>query len=168
MMNDKPLSPEQRSRCLWIGIGLVVILLSSLATLICFSFWYDGITELKAPLVLVFTALGGCFGGAVRALTMLISETGLHAKEQKNEDVDLYLSRWPLYIFKPFIGVGTGILFFLAVNYGLVQPLSSHPSLSPLPVVFVAAVGGIFFEEAMAVFQNFVGSVSTKKGADEK
>ena len=38
----------------------------------------------------------------------------------------------------------------------------------PLLVVFVAAVGGIFFEEAMAVFQNFVSSVSTKKGADEK
>ncbi len=167
-MSYKPLSPEQRSRCLWVGIGLVAILLASLATLIYFSFWYDSISALKAHLVLVFTALGGCFGGAVRALIMLISETGVHAKEQKSDDVDLYLSRWPLFIFKPFIGVGTGILFFLAVNYGLVQPLSSQPALSPLPVVFVAAVGGIFFEEAMAVFQNFVGSVSTKKGADEK
>ncbi|NOG82207.1 MAG: hypothetical protein HND49_00005, partial [Planctomycetes bacterium] len=75
--------------------------------------------------ILAVSAIGGVFGGSLRALMMLIIEVGQKKKGLK--PVDYYLTRWPLFILKPFLGLGTGILFFLSVKFGIVMPLAKKP-----------------------------------------
>lgn len=93
---------------------------------------------------------------------MLIIEVG--QKKEGLQPVDYYLSRWPLFLLKPFLGIGTGVLFFLAVKYGIVMSLNTNQSeTNILPVFFLSAVGGFFFEEVISILERFMNNLATKK-----
>ena len=122
--------------------------------------------------VFQISILGGGFGGALRGLMMLITETGGPIKGTPvSENPDWYLSRWTHYGVKPFIGAGVGLLFFCAVNFGAVRVLTGSSDLKhlkPLPIFFVSAIGGLFFEEVKEILWNLLGTFSARKDTAQK
>jgi len=162
------LEPKFQWRAVGIGLFIIVVLIASFVLVInAGAAWNE--REIKHSWQLLYlAALGGLFGGSARSLFMLISEIGIHRGKAKMP-VMAYLSRWFLYLMKPFMGGASGILFFLAVNLGLVQHLTeASPSFRILPVFFVAAVGGIFFEEVFAVLNGLLSTLSSMDKPDEK
>jgi hypothetical protein len=89
---------------------------------------------------------------------MFILEIG--GKGEKKDNVSFYFERWFLYIFKPFMGGATGILFFLTVNLGLASALTSKSTFEIPSIILVSAVGGIFFEEVFGILQQRIQSLS--------
>jgi hypothetical protein len=139
---NRPLKDAEPWQCLGISAALSVFLVGAIV----------GLIYLPAHLpdcqlwILGTAALGGLFGGAGRSLIMFISEIGVHRNPLSNSrDPKVLLSRWALYLTKPFAGVASGVLFFFAVKYGLVSAFTEQPDEKPLSVFFVAAIGGVAF-----------------------
>ncbi len=156
------LEPKFQRRVVGIGLFIVAVLIASLVLVIYAGMtWNEG--EITHSWQLLYLAvLGGTFGGSARSLFMLISEIGIH-RERSKTPVAAYLSRWFLYLMKPFVGGASGVLFFLALNFGLVRSLTdASPNLRILPVFFVSAVGGIFFEEVFAVLNGLLNTLSSQ------
>lgn len=148
---------SQQLKCLVVGIIISVFII------FCVGYVVYAICSAKGSEtyflnILTISAVGGTFGGSVRALMMLIFEVGL---KKDDKPIDFYLSRWPLYLFKPIVGCGTGILFFFSINFGFVKPLEANQSTPKLlPIFFISAVGGIFFEEVIAILGRFITKFS--------
>lgn len=161
------LEPRLQRRAVGIGLFIVVALIGSFGLVINAAIAWDSV-EITDWLLLCLTAIGGIFGGSARSLFMLISEIGIH-REKPKASAAAYLSRWFLYLMKPLMGGASGVLFFLAVGFGFVGPLTGGDvTFTILPVFFVSAVGGIFFEEVWAVLNGLLSPLSSKDKSESK
>ncbi|GJQ57589.1 MAG: hypothetical protein D8M57_19850 [Candidatus Scalindua sp. AMX11] len=155
---------KQQLICFTIGIINGFFLFASVVYIVLIICW-DKEHNTCFSIILAVSAIGGVFGGSLRALMMLIIEVGQKKKGLK--PVDYYLTRWPLFILKPFLGLGTGILFFLSVKFGIVMPLAKNQSGKPttniLAVFFLSAIGGFFFEEVISIIGNFMNTKSKER-----
>lgn len=158
---DIPLNGYQQFICFVIGIINGLILIASVVYIVLIICWDEKhVSCFSKPLPV--SAVGGAFGGSLRAIMMLIIEVG--QKKADFKSVDYYLSRWPLFILKPFLGIGTGVFFYLAIKFGFVMPLSTNQSESNiLPIFFLSAVGGFFFEEVISIIDRFMNNFADKK-----
>jgi hypothetical protein len=150
----RALEGPERTKCFGISAALSAYLVGAIVALI-----YVPALKPDGPLWIVGTAaLGGLFGGAGRSLIMFISEIGVHANPlSDSRPPEELLSRWALYLAKPFAGVASGVLFFFAVKYGLVSAFTNEADENPLSVFFIAAIGGVMFEEAIRLSERLTG-----------
>jgi hypothetical protein len=166
-MTHRPLRRVERKICIRLGIYLSALLGLALAALL-FALWVRPSVIICIWDAVLFSAIGGTFGGALRALIMLISETGVHrgATVDANDPL-LYLTRWSHYVLKPFIGLGTGLLFYLALKYAALPALGASKAeteTGALAVFFFSAVGGIFFEEVMQTLRKLASANDRGEG----
>jgi hypothetical protein len=160
--NSTALEPKFQMRAVVIGLFIILALIVSFVLMIIVGGLWDAEKTFNSSQLLIISALGGLFGGSARSLFMLITEIGIHTGIE-TKPVESYLSRWFLYLMKPFMGGASGVLFFLAVFVGFVQPLANpETNFRILPVFFIAAVGGIFFEEVFAVLNSLFTTLSSK------
>jgi hypothetical protein len=153
----------KRLDCKWqyvsllIGVYLGVLIVAAFVPLVLPLLSETATEPIPLHQAVLYAGLGGAFGSAVRALIMLITETGVHIENTPPKpDPEIYLTRWPLYLLKPFVGAGTGLLFYLALSYGVVPALGAKASPNTISVFFFGAVGGIFFEEVKSLLNRLV------------
>lgn len=145
----------QQLRFFGIGLCLISFLVGSFSGLIYLSQSLHEQTTWSWEL-LKWASVGGLFGGSARALSMFILEIG--GKGEKKDNISFYSERWFLYVFKPFMGGASGVLFFLTVNLGLASALTSKSTFEIPSIILVSAVGGIFFEEVFGILQRRIQS----------
>lgn len=110
------------------------------------------------PRIFVVVCISGFLGGSVRFLYRLT--TNLKAKDK---DPGERLSRWFLYLFKPFLGLAGGLAFFIATNLGILAGLSyTNTGFNPLGVILISFVGGMFFDD---VFRKLLSMVHDEESA---
>jgi len=166
--NFDELDPRLQRRAVGIGLFIVAILIGSFVLMINAAKLWNTLVITESWLLLYQTAIGGIFGGSARSLFMLISEIGIHSDKPK-ASAAAYLSRWFLYLVKPILGGASGVLFYLAVSFGFVGPLTGgNVTFTILPVFFVSSVGGIFFEEVWSVLNGLLSPITSKDKSETK
>jgi SnoaL-like domain len=134
--------------------GALVIALGAfiLLALIFLKKDLTGIWEYPLAQQLILGFVGGLFGGSARALYMFHVEVGGHTERPASH----YLASWPLFVIKPVIGGASGALFAIAAYLGVGRVIASSQNVDFLPTFFIAAIGGIFFEEVFGALHNLV------------
>lgn len=113
--------------------------------------------QLSACMLFLVICIGGFLGGATRALNMLI----INLNHETIDQISARLSRWFLYLIKPFVGIGGGLAFFLAANMGLLTVMKSNSTgFDFYGILLVSFTGGMFFED---VFKRLHSSVFKEK-----
>ena len=154
-----------------IGVFLIALLLGSFVLMTMYpQIWgvdsgvQGKIQEGNWSALLYLAALGGVFGGAGRTLSALSEEVGATGRRPRGNIHDI-IDRWFLYVTQPFTGAASGVLFLLAINIGLVLPLtggssdSSQRSFTILTVIFISSVGGIFYGEVFSILKNLMKTI---------
>jgi len=155
------LKPEPQWIVFGIGLFTTVLLAAAFGSVVYLSLiWGDA--PIKAPwLILSLTAIAGVFGGSGRSIFTMIY--GGDRTKRSRIPTSSYSRHWTLYLLSPFMGGTSGVLFFLAINYGLVRPLMiglDPQQFSFLPVFLISAAGGVFFDEVFSVLSGLVGIFS--------
>jgi len=95
----------------------------------------------------IVACLGGFLGGSTRSLYKLMYQ--LNRKGYKTR-----LSRWFLYLVKPFVGIGVGLVFFIATYTGFLSGIfEGDLKINPLGMVLISFLGGMFFEDVFNSLQ---------------
>ena len=112
---------------------------------------------LSADKIFLVICISGFFGGATRALNVLIG----NLNEESLDNISARLSRWFLYLMKPFIGVGGGLSFFIVTNIGLLTGIKLEAvGFDFYGVLLISFTGGMFFED---VFVKLHDTIFKKK-----
>ena len=152
------------------GVFLIALLLGSFVLMTMYPQMWGADSDLQGKIqednwsaLLYLSALGGIFGGAGRTLSTLGEEVGGSGRRPKGNIRD-FIDRWFLYVTKPFTGAASGVLFLLAINIGLVLPLTGSSgdnkrNFTILTVIFISSVGGIFYEEVFSILKNLMRTI---------
>jgi hypothetical protein len=107
--------------------------------------------------VIFFIVVGtaGALGGFIHGLRSLAKYVG---------NRQLRVSWAPFYILLPLIGALGGIVFYVVLRAGLFSPSTSIEQASPFGFAAVAALVGLFSEQAMEKLRQIAGNVFTEAG----
>lgn len=148
MENNRVLEGKEQREAFFLSLGICIeILLAP-----CLTYWLivyikDFPNQDIFWHYLLVAGAGGYLGGSTRSLLKLIIELN-----NNETDPAYYLSRWFLYLVKPFVGIGAGIAFFVAVNMGLVKVLTGDSAGFYLyGIILSSFTGGMFFENVFAL-----------------
>jgi hypothetical protein len=104
-------------------------------------------------LFFIVVATAGALGGFIHGLRSV-------AKYAGNRQL-----RWswvPFYLLLPLIGALGGIVFYVVLRAGLFSPSTSIDQASPFGFAAVAALVGLFSEQAMEKLRQIAGNVFTE------
>jgi hypothetical protein len=114
-----------------------------------------GIAEFKLStevLFFIIVAAAGALGGFIHCLRSLAKYVG---------NRQLRWSWAAFYILLPLIGALGGIVFYVVLRAGLFSPSTSIDQASPFGFAAVAALVGLFSEQAMEKLRQIAGNVFT-------
>ena len=163
---------------IWVVILTVVFLLAALVTLVhLWVLWptaltvvqeggdgqpatrrvsYFGLTHAELSTEILFfavVALSGALGGLIHALRSLGRYVGTRT---------LRWSWAPFYLLLPLIGALGGTVFYVILRAGLFSPSSSIDQASPFGFSAVAALVGLFSEQAMEKLRDVAANIFTR------
>lgn len=111
---------------------------------------------LTGPHLLLLVILAGALGGTIHALRSLYWYVG---------NRDLVESWVPMYFTLPFSGAAVAVVFYLIIRGGLFT-FSINKDIS-LVVVAIAAITGLFSQQAALKLRDIANAVLTKPGAGD-
>ncbi|MFZ3170318.1 MAG: hypothetical protein WA130_22115 [Candidatus Methanoperedens sp.] len=145
-------------------IGLTILLLSSLMYFL--SAIIDGynlkilnVIFTKEANLIVIVALSGALGGLVHSLRSFYKYVGYRK---------LVWSWFAMYILLPFVGTSMGLVFYLVIRGGFFSPQAGVEQTSPFGFAALAALVGLFSEQAVLKLKEVSEIVFSKgeAGAD--
>jgi len=144
----------------WLGTLVVVYLVAVAVGLLValVALWPSGPNFEEAELLLV-VILSGALGGMVHALRSLYWYIG---------NRDLVHSWLAMYVLLPFVGAVLGLVFYLVVRGGFFSPQAGAEQTSPYGFAALAALVGVFSEQAVLKLKQVAETLLTKtqKGED--
>ena len=107
----------------------------------------------------IVVALAGALGGLVHTIRSMVWYAGHR---------NLKWSWVPFYVLLPFVGVTSGTLFYIVVRAGLISPTASTSAISPYGFAALAALVGLFSEQAIEKLRSVATTFFTEapKGSD--
>lgn len=108
--------------------------------------------SIEARLVLI-VALSGALGGLVHSLRSFYWYLG---------NRELVWSWVGMYLLMPFVGTTLGVVFYLIVRGGFFSPQSTVQQTSPFGFAAMAALVGLFSEQAVLKLQKVAETVLTE------
>jgi hypothetical protein len=132
-----------------VAMGLLVALV---------RLWRAASPFTEADLLLV-VILSGALGGMVHALRSLSWYIG---------NRDLVRSWLAMYVLLPFVGAVLGLVFYLVVRGGFFSPQAGAEETSPYGFAALAALVGLFSEQAVLKLKQVAETLlsKTQKGED--
>lgn len=106
----------------------------------------------RDQMLLLIIAASGAIGGAAYDLRSSVWHLGVSGFKK---------SWFPWYVVQPFLGGALGVLTYLVVRAGFINP-SSSDALNPFGFVAIAGLVGLFTENAFAHLRQVADSVLRK------
>ncbi len=111
------------------------------------------ITFTKEENLIVVVALSGALGGLVHSLRSFYKYVG---------NRKLMWSWFAMYILLPFVGTSMGLVFYLVIRAGFFSPQAHVEETSPFGFAALAALVGLFSEQAVLKLKDVSETVFTK------
>jgi hypothetical protein len=108
----------------------------------------------RESLFFVVVALAGMLGGSIHSIRSLTWYIG---------NRDLYYSWAPFILILPIVGALGGTVFYLVLRAGLFSPSTSADQASPFGFAAVAALVGLFSEQALEKLRQVATNVFTER-----
>lgn len=114
-------------------------------------FWTFSVSDDTRMLLIV--ALAGALGSLVHALRSFYWYVGNRT---------LVWSWLAMYILLPFVGATLGVVFYLVIRGGFFSPQATVQQISPFGFAAVAALAGLFSEQAVLKLKQVAETLLTK------
>lgn len=125
----------------WLAtLAVVYVIAVAVGLLIALSLLWQSGTEFTEADLLLVVILSGALGGMVHALRSLYWYIG---------NRDLVRSWLAMYVLLPFVGAVLGLVFYLVVRGGFFSPQAQPEQTSPYGFAALAALVGLFSEQAV-------------------
>lgn len=134
---------------------------SSSITFLIWTFSISDKVRADEVRMLLIVAMAGALGGLMHALRSVYWYVGHQT----------LVRRWvPMYILLPFVGAILGIVFYLVIRGGFFSPQATAEQTSPFGFAALAALAGMFSEQAVLKLKQVFETLLTKapKGENAK
>ena len=151
--------PPKRVGSLMKGFLLVYLVAVSFTLLLILSLnWPQGDRPLAESSMLLLVAASGALGSTVHTLRSLYWYIGNRM---------LFYNWVPMYLLRPVVGATLGLVFYLVVRAGFFSPDASVAETSPFGFAALAALVGMFSEQAILKLKEIAETLLKKPDKGE-